>query len=84
MVIDSVDLWPVIKEILPEFIDLDIEAWMINDTKMADPTVPSDVVTMDTSKLSAQPYSRDAHKLTDIAIFIFTSGTTGMFEYKRD
>ena len=81
MILDSVELWPVIKEILPELIDLGIEAWMINDTKMAEPTVPSDVVTMDISKFSGQPYSRDAHKLTDMAIFIFTSGTTGMFEY---
>ena len=67
----------MIKEILPKLNDLNIEAWMINDTKMTAPDVPSDVVTMDLSKLSGQPYSRDAHKFTDMAIYIFTSGTTG-------
>nr|XP_054756185.1 long-chain fatty acid transport protein 2-like [Lytechinus pictus] len=78
-IIFGVELWALVKEMLPQLSDLNIEAWMIIDTEMETPcSVSSVVLTMDLSKLSGHPYARDAHKLTDMAIYIFTSGTTGM------
>ncbi|XP_071484720.1 long-chain fatty acid transport protein 2-like [Diadema antillarum] len=72
------DFLPVVEGILPELLELGIDAWLVNDDNKENIKSPREVVTMETSHLPKEPYARDAYSLTDLAIYIFTSGTTGM------
>ncbi|XP_071506155.1 long-chain fatty acid transport protein 2-like [Diadema antillarum] len=66
-------------DILPDLRDLGIDLWMVNDTGIEDMSPPNDLVTMDIDTVSDDHYpSVRIENLTDVASYIFTSGTTGM------
>ncbi|XP_072177272.1 long-chain fatty acid transport protein 2-like [Diadema setosum] len=66
----------IVKEMLPELKARNVEAWMWDDGD--DTKTPPGVVVMEIQSMAGGAFPRKAVTPNDTAIYIFTSGTTGM------